>query len=176
MDPTYLRRAEEGVSNYRAWNYKAALYATAPYKLQSIQYSLYNSCSRTWHGRTRLYYSPELPHRETLGYGEHLHPLIHLVGPLPSCNLSKLEVLGLARLSAGDVDVGQDWSHLNKRRQRAREETVERDLKWMWTLQAAKREAARENINVAQSTSYEVNLLQIIPSRSVSLVVLLSPS
>ncbi|KAG1869451.1 hypothetical protein DFJ58DRAFT_624255, partial [Suillus subalutaceus] len=45
----------------------------------------------------------------------------------------------LPRLMAGDVGVGEDWSHLNKRRQRSRKEKIERDLKWMWTLQAAAR-------------------------------------
>ncbi|KAG0707224.1 hypothetical protein DFH29DRAFT_771276, partial [Suillus ampliporus] len=64
--------------------------------------------------------------------------------PKPSPSLSKSELLGLPRLTAADVGVGEDWSHLNKRRQRARKEKVEHDLKWMWMLQAAKREAARE--------------------------------
>jgi hypothetical protein len=68
--------------------------------------------------------------------------------PSPSSTLSKSELLGLPRLTAADVGVGEDWSHLNKRRQRARKGKVERDLKWMWTLQAAKREAAREALQL----------------------------
>ncbi|KAI6106581.1 hypothetical protein EDD16DRAFT_1623180 [Pisolithus croceorrhizus] len=51
---------------------------------------------------------------------------------------------GIADLPPAAVGVGEDWSHLNKRRQRAREKKVERDLKRMMTLQDAKREAARE--------------------------------
>ncbi|KAG1744149.1 uncharacterized protein EDB91DRAFT_1080941 [Suillus paluster] len=73
--------------------------------------------------------------------------------PSPAPTLSKSELLGLPRLTAADVGVGEDWSHLNKRRQRARKEKVERDLKWMWTLQAAKREAAREAL-AAQRTNF----------------------
>jgi len=37
-----------------------------------------------------------------------------------------------------EVGVGEDWSHLNKRRQRAREEKVMRDVKWMKKLQSAR--------------------------------------
>ncbi|KAG1881929.1 hypothetical protein C8R48DRAFT_682777 [Suillus tomentosus] len=73
--------------------------------------------------------------------------------PLPASTLSKSELLGLPRLTAADVGVGEDWSHLNKRRQRARKEKVERDLKWMWTLQAAKREAAREALQLSAPAS-----------------------
>ncbi|KAG2078349.1 hypothetical protein BDR04DRAFT_1041268 [Suillus decipiens] len=73
--------------------------------------------------------------------------------PLPASSLSKSELLGLPRLTAADVGVGEDWSHLNKRRQRARKEKVERDLKWMWTLQAAKREAAREALRLSAPAS-----------------------
>ncbi|KAG1871388.1 hypothetical protein F4604DRAFT_1769337 [Suillus subluteus] len=69
--------------------------------------------------------------------------------PLPASTLSKSELLGLPRLTAADVGVGEDWGHLNKRRRRARKEKVERDLKWMWTLQAAKREAAREALRLS---------------------------
>jgi hypothetical protein len=73
--------------------------------------------------------------------------------PLPASTLSKSELLGLPRLTAADVGVGEDWSHLNKRRQRARKEKVERDLKWMWILQAAKREAAREALQLSAPAS-----------------------
>ncbi|KAH7911159.1 hypothetical protein BJ138DRAFT_1151276 [Hygrophoropsis aurantiaca] len=52
------------------------------------------------------------------------------------------------RLPASSVGVGEDWSHLNKRRQRARKEKVQRDLKWMWTLQDAKRQAARKELEL----------------------------
>ena len=37
-----------------------------------------------------------------------------------------------------EVGVGEDWSHLNKRRQRAREEKVARDVKWLHKLQSAR--------------------------------------
>ncbi|RDX40804.1 hypothetical protein OH76DRAFT_1412688 [Lentinus brumalis] len=40
-----------------------------------------------------------------------------------------------------EVGVGEDWSHLNKRRQRAREEKVERDVAWMRELGRARRQA-----------------------------------
>jgi hypothetical protein len=30
-----------------------------------------------------------------------------------------------------EVGVGEDWDHLNRRRRRAREEKVERDVRWM---------------------------------------------
>jgi hypothetical protein len=69
--------------------------------------------------------------------------------PVPTSTLSKSELLGLPRLTAADVGVGEDWSHLNKRRQRARKEKVQRDLKWMWALQAAKREATREALQLS---------------------------
>ncbi|KAG1859111.1 hypothetical protein C8R48DRAFT_714579 [Suillus tomentosus] len=72
--------------------------------------------------------------------------------PLPASTLSKSELLGLPRLTAADVGVGEDC-HLNKRRQRARKEKVEHDLKWMWTLQAAKREAAREALQLSAPAS-----------------------
>ncbi|KAG1732531.1 hypothetical protein EDD22DRAFT_374077 [Suillus occidentalis] len=39
--------------------------------------------------------------------------------------LSKLELLGLPRLMAADVGVGEDWSHFYKRRRRARKEKVQ---------------------------------------------------
>jgi hypothetical protein len=37
-----------------------------------------------------------------------------------------------------EVGVGEDWSHLNKRRQRARGEKVTRDVKWMKKLESAR--------------------------------------
>ncbi|KAI0075989.1 hypothetical protein K474DRAFT_1708592 [Panus rudis PR-1116 ss-1] len=37
-----------------------------------------------------------------------------------------------------EVGVGEDWSHLNKRRRRAREEKVERDVQWMRALEKAR--------------------------------------
>ncbi|KAI0746544.1 hypothetical protein C8Q80DRAFT_1054361, partial [Daedaleopsis nitida] len=40
-----------------------------------------------------------------------------------------------------EVGVGEDWSHLNKRRQRAREEKVASDVQWLKELEAARREA-----------------------------------
>ncbi|KAG1733826.1 hypothetical protein EDB19DRAFT_1999974 [Suillus lakei] len=73
--------------------------------------------------------------------------------PLPASTFSKSESLGLPRFTAADVGVGEDWSHLNKRRQRARKEKVERDLKWMWMLQAAKREAAWEALQLSAPAS-----------------------
>ena len=40
-----------------------------------------------------------------------------------------------------EVGVGEDWSHLNRRRRRAREMKVKRDVKWMRKLQHAKETA-----------------------------------
>lgn len=41
-----------------------------------------------------------------------------------------------------EVGVGEDWSHLNKRRQRAREEKVARDVTWLKDLGKIRRERA----------------------------------
>lgn len=41
-----------------------------------------------------------------------------------------------------EVGVGEDWSHLNKRRQRAREEKVARDVAWLKDLANIRRERA----------------------------------
>lgn len=41
-----------------------------------------------------------------------------------------------------EVGVGEDWSHLNKRRQRAREEKVTRDVAWLKDLESIRRERA----------------------------------
>jgi hypothetical protein len=38
-----------------------------------------------------------------------------------------------------EVGVGEDWSHLNKRRRRAREGKVERDVAWLRDLDALRR-------------------------------------
>ena len=38
-----------------------------------------------------------------------------------------------------EVGVGEDWSHLNKRRRRARDEKVARDVKWLEKLQSARK-------------------------------------
>lgn len=43
-----------------------------------------------------------------------------------------------------EVGVGEDWSHLNKRRQRAREDSVRRDVRWMKELTAARKQASRD--------------------------------
>jgi len=51
---------------------------------------------------------------------------------------------GIADLPPSAVGVGEDWGHLNKRRQRARERKVKRDLKLMTSIQDAKKEAARQ--------------------------------
>ncbi|KAH7919311.1 hypothetical protein BV22DRAFT_1133921 [Leucogyrophana mollusca] len=61
--------------------------------------------------------------------------------------------LGIPRLTSAAVGVGEDWSHLNKRRQRARKGKVQRDLKWMWTLQNARREAAKKELESSASTT-----------------------
>ncbi|KAI0367188.1 hypothetical protein BV20DRAFT_970833 [Pilatotrama ljubarskyi] len=44
-----------------------------------------------------------------------------------------------------EVGVGADFSHLNKRRQRAREEKIERDVEWLKELKQAREEALRES-------------------------------
>jgi len=41
-----------------------------------------------------------------------------------------------------EVGVGADWSHLNKRRQRARVEKVARDVTWLKDLEKIRRERA----------------------------------
>ncbi|KAI0634968.1 hypothetical protein C8Q77DRAFT_665799 [Trametes polyzona] len=41
-----------------------------------------------------------------------------------------------------EVGVGADWSHLNKRRQRARQESVGRDVAWLKDLRRAREEEA----------------------------------
>lgn len=43
------------------------------------------------------------------------------------------------KLFGTEVGVGEDWSHLNKRRQRAREEKVASDVQWMKELEAARK-------------------------------------
>jgi hypothetical protein len=40
--------------------------------------------------------------------------------------------------SVKEVDMREDWSHLNRRRQRSREEALEREGKWMRKLQRVK--------------------------------------
>jgi hypothetical protein len=37
-----------------------------------------------------------------------------------------------------EVGVGEDWGHLNKRRRRAREEKVAKDVKWIEKLKGAR--------------------------------------
>ncbi len=41
-------------------------------------------------------------------------------------------------VSGTGVGVGEDWSHLNRRRRRAREEKVGRDVKWMGRVRRAR--------------------------------------
>lgn len=41
-----------------------------------------------------------------------------------------------------EVGVGEDWSHLNKRRRRAREGKVERDVAWLKDLQVLRKTQA----------------------------------
>ena len=53
-----------------------------------------------------------------------------------------------------EVGVGEDWSHLNKRRQRAREEKVARDVTWLRDLRKLRRErAALENAIEKETTA-----------------------
>lgn len=44
------------------------------------------------------------------------------------------------------VGVGEDWSHLNKRRQNAREEKVRRDVDWLKELRAARSPTAQSSL------------------------------
>ncbi|KAM5541700.1 hypothetical protein V8D89_004429 [Ganoderma adspersum] len=44
-----------------------------------------------------------------------------------------------------EVGVGEDWSHLNKRRQQARQEKVGRDVQWLRELKKAGAEAKAES-------------------------------
>jgi hypothetical protein len=41
-----------------------------------------------------------------------------------------------------EVGVGEDWSHLNKRRQRAREKKVARDVAWLREMEALRAETS----------------------------------
>ena len=53
-----------------------------------------------------------------------------------------------------EVGVGEDWSHLNKRRQRAREEKVARDVTWLRDLRKIRRErVALENAREKETTA-----------------------
>jgi hypothetical protein len=56
----------------------------------------------------------------------------------------KEEEEGTAAFGA-EVGVGEDWGHLNKRRRRAREEKVKRDVKWMAKL----RRVRTEDVSIA---------------------------
>lgn len=45
-----------------------------------------------------------------------------------------------------EVGVGEDWSHLNKRRQRAREGKVTRDVVWMKDVETLRKSHAALSI------------------------------
>ncbi|OCH85068.1 hypothetical protein OBBRIDRAFT_798556 [Obba rivulosa] len=49
-----------------------------------------------------------------------------------------------------EVGAGADWSHLNKRRQRAREEKIRTAIEWLRELQKAKKEGAQAAQTEAQ--------------------------
>jgi hypothetical protein len=51
-------------------------------------------------------------------------------------------ISGLTELTPAAVGVGEDWSHLNKRRQRARKMKVERDLQRMLEVNKIQRKAS----------------------------------
>ena len=51
-------------------------------------------------------------------------------------------ITGSTELTPAAVGVGEDWSHLNKRRQRARKMKVERDLRRMLEVKEMQRKAA----------------------------------
>lgn len=57
--------------------------------------------------------------------------------PIPEPTIPK-EPLGAA------VGVGEDWSHLNKRRQHSRVKKVQRDVEWVKELDAARQSATKE--------------------------------
>ena len=63
------------------------------------------------------------------------------------------ELLGPPRFTSAAVGLGEDWSHLNKRRQRARKAKVQRDVVWMWKLQNATREAMLQQLNLDLNTT-----------------------
>lgn len=48
------------------------------------------------------------------------------------------------RVFGAEVGVGGEWSHLNKRRQRAREEKVARDVTWLKDLEKLRRDLTQE--------------------------------
>lgn len=45
-----------------------------------------------------------------------------------------------------EVGVGEDWGHLNRRRRRAREESVARDVRWLRELEKVKQEALTQSL------------------------------
>jgi hypothetical protein len=54
---------------------------------------------------------------------------------------SKIKLPGALFGSA--VGVGESWAHLNKRRQRTREEVVRKEVEWVKEVEAARRHAMR---------------------------------
>ncbi|KIK97612.1 hypothetical protein PAXRUDRAFT_10088 [Paxillus rubicundulus Ve08.2h10] len=70
-------------------------------------------------------------------------PKLAVPAPPTKCTKAAGDALpGVRELSPAAVGVGEDWSHLNKRRQRARKMKVERDLQRMLDLQKVQRKAA----------------------------------
>lgn len=45
------------------------------------------------------------------------------------------------KLYGSEVGLGADWSHLNKRRQRGRQEKVREDMKWLKQLRQAREDS-----------------------------------
>ncbi|THH19639.1 hypothetical protein EW146_g1571 [Bondarzewia mesenterica] len=66
-------------------------------------------------------------------------------GPLPKVEEKEEKVFG------AEVGVGEDWSHLNRRRQRAREGKVTRDVKWVRKLERAKLDGSQEDAPAASA-------------------------
>ncbi|KAF8551425.1 hypothetical protein OG21DRAFT_1499127 [Imleria badia] len=62
--------------------------------------------------------------------------------PLTSTTKSTAATPTATELTPAAVGVGEDWSHLNKRRQRTRKMKVERDLRRMLEVQKMQRKAA----------------------------------
>jgi hypothetical protein len=51
---------------------------------------------------------------------------------------ARMDNEGEEAVFGAEVGVGEDWGHLNRRRRRAREEKVERDVKWVRKVQRAR--------------------------------------
>ncbi|KAF9226415.1 hypothetical protein BS17DRAFT_697730 [Gyrodon lividus] len=88
--------------------------------------------------------------------------------PARSTKAAGQALAGVVELSPAAVGVGEDWSHLNKRRQRARKMKVERDLKRMLDLQKVKRKAALATLSAQNARRIRLEAPNVAQSASPS--------